>query len=260
MRSMARAARSVERIGGHSQVFVGGVFLLGVAQTGGRGREDHHGRASPGPSRWRRAAHPRQLHVVALHLTHLVRGCIEQARVERHRWDAEDVLELDGAAFRLGGDVRARPSTLAYIAASDSWLMWRMSIVTPRLPGVAVTTPGQQLALPTVVTPSWVVPISATASTNRDAAQERVATHLHRHRAGVRRLAGEDQPLALDALRAGDGADAEALRLEHRTLFDVHLEVGLHVGSSRVRAPSMVSRLIPCSPMHRPAGGCPPRR
>ena len=59
---------------------------------------------------------------------------------------------------------------------------------------------------------------------------EAVAAHLHRHRAGVRGLAAEDQALALDALRAGDGGDAEALLLEDRALLDVHLDVGLHVG------------------------------
>ena len=62
---------------------------------------------------------------------------------------------------------------------------------------------------------------------------EAVASHLHRHGARMGGLALEDQALALDALRAGDGADAQPLGLEDGALLDVHLHVGLHVRHSR---------------------------
>ena len=64
---------------------------------------------------------------------------------------------------------------------------------------------------------------------------EAVAAHLHRHGAGVRGLATEDQPLALDALGAGDGADPAAHGLQDRALLDVHLDVGLDVSHPRPR-------------------------
>ena len=108
--------------------------------------------------------------------------------------------------------------------------MWRMSMVMLVSPAAAVTTPGQHCACPTVVTPSWRSPISAIAEREACRRPEAVAAHGHRHRAGVAGLPGEDHPLALDALRAGDRADAEALVLEHRALLDVHLDVGLDVG------------------------------
>ena len=52
----------------------------------------------------------------------------------------------------------------------------------------------------------------------------------------MRGLAAEDQSLSFDALRAGDGADATAHRLEDRALLDVHLHVCLDVGHSRAGA------------------------
>ena len=50
--------------------------------------------------------------------------------------------------------------------------MWRMSSVIRVSPAVAVTTPGHSVALPTVVTPTWRLPISATSSAKRAAARK----------------------------------------------------------------------------------------
>ena len=55
----------------------------------------------------------------------------------------------------------------ANIAARASASLWRMSIVQVVVPGTAVTTPGQQDTLPTVVTPTWRSPISANSSAKR---------------------------------------------------------------------------------------------
>src|ERR687885_1172038 len=57
-------------------------------------------------------------------------------------------------------------------------------------------------------------------------AGERVAALVHRRRAGVRGLAAERDPVALDAEGAEDDAEREPQRLEHRALLDVQLEVG----------------------------------
>ena len=53
-----------------------------------------------------------------------------------------------------------------------------------------------------------------------------VAAAVHRRRPGVRGLAAEPEAVALDPGAAADRGGPQALRLEHRPLLDVQLEVG----------------------------------
>ena len=53
-----------------------------------------------------------------------------------------------------------------------------------------------------------------------------VPPRVHRRGAGVRGLAAEAEPVALDPGAARDRARPQSLRLEHRALLDVELEVG----------------------------------
>ena len=118
--------------------------------------------------------------------------------------------------------------------------MWRMSMVMRVSPATAVTTPGQHCATPD--RRDAVVALADLGDLEREPRRgaEAVAPHLHRHRAGVRGLTAEDQSLALDALGAGDRADAATHRLEDRALLDVHLDVRLHVGHARAGAVEVV--------------------
>ena len=63
-----------------------------------------------------------------------------------------------------------------------------------------------------------------------------VSAHRHRRGPGMRRLAGEDADVALDAAGSQHGGRGLAAALQHRSLLDVQLEVG-------ARAPQPGARL-----------------
>ncbi len=57
-------------------------------------------------------------------------------------------------------------------------------------------------------------------------AGQRVAAQVHRRRAGVRGLTAKRDLVAFGGEGAGDDAERQAHRFEHRPLLDVELEVG----------------------------------
>ena len=63
------------------------------------------------------------------------------------------------------------------------------------------------------------------------AAGERIVAHVHRHRAGVARLAAHVQAVASLAGDRADDAQRLAGLFQHRPLLDMHLEIAEHVGA-----------------------------
>ena len=173
----------------------------------------------------------RQLDVVTLDFAHALPRGIEESGMEGHGRNAEDVLPFDGAT--LGGR--------GFVGGGSALGQHRREFS-----GVDVSHVegdhgfaghcGDDTGLARHRTDSRdsIVAVADLGGCEGEARRgaETVAAHGHRHGAGVGRLTAEDQTLTLDPLGAGDGADAAAHRLEHRTLFDVDLHVRLDVRES----------------------------
>jgi hypothetical protein len=205
-----------------------------VAEPADRRREDHHRRDLAGHLTGVVQGAGRQLDVVALDLPHGLARRVEQLRVERHRRDPEDVLELDRATLgfrRRGGGIDRLPVHRGQRLGVDVAHVHRDARLAGGRGDDARPERGAADGRDAVVGDPDV------GDGEREAGRgaEAVTAHRHRHGAGVRGLAAEDQPLPLDALRAGDRADAEAAVLEHRSLLDVHLDIGLGVGHAGAR-------------------------
>ena len=77
-----------------------------------------------------------------------------------------------------------------------------------------------------VPTPPWSTAIALDRQGGLGGGEGGVPPGVHRRGAGVRGLAAEAEQVALDPGAARDRAAAHPLRLEHRALLDVELEVG----------------------------------
>ena len=128
------------------------------------------------------------------------------------------------------------------IPASFPASRWRWSSSCSAVSTTEVTIPGLQTTPPLVQTAPSPVSRGDPADLERElrGAGERIASPVHRRRAGVRGLAGPGDQVTLDPEGAEHHAQREVERLEHRPLLDVQLEVG--------------GRVLELPPLHRSRG------
>ena len=151
------------------------------------------------------------------------------ATMSASKWigdDPEQRRPLDLHVLLLGDRAagRSRPARAGRCSASAS--TWRWSTSAVATPATAVGIPGSESIRPTVPTPPRVRASSRTSSASRAAA----SSASRRWSIGVE-PACDACPVnrrrpPLGSVDAGDDAQRQVARLEHRALLDVQLDVG----------------------------------
>ena len=152
-------------------------------------------------------------------------GDVDQALVERDRLDPPDLLDLHRAAL-LGGEPLGGREELGLHRRQRGGV--EVALVDQYLGAARHGRDDARRAGGGADRADAVVAQRDLAQLERGSRgrEKRVAPLADGRRAGVRGLAGEVRPEALDADGAEHRADGEALGLEHRALLDVQLQVG----------------------------------